>query len=987
MANDGSLVFSAEIDTQQLNRQIAELEKITINLDGTVDMTKVKKTVESTTFSKVELDVAADVSGAEKDVAALKPDDIEIKVDADTTGADEAFDELEKKSGKLKSFFTDGLKSAGEKLLPDDAFELISDLVKGVTDVAKAGDEVDKSSQKMGISRQSYQEWGYVLERNGASTKDLQSGLKSLNGVVSKAESGNREAIKQFSKLGIEFKDISKMSREDIFETVITGLQGIDDEGEKAALATAMFGDSATELLPLLNQTAEETTALKKEAQDLGTVMGDDAVNSSVAFNDSLGKMRSAWEGLTTQLATVAMPLFTGLFNGVNNVFNGVFKLFGGTRKTELNEEIQGAITDLETPETKINTAREKYNDEALTITVNYEESESLLTRLAGYQQKDPIDLTEDDLADMREISTSLVSMYQGLEKYMGADGIIHKEAGEVLTLIGAYSDLERQRSLSNYISALETANSENTQYLAILKSTIENETKLLDEAKNKNEDFNTSVGTLYALLNTDFKWGFLQGPEGLIVTDDAIETLNYFAKTFPEVFSQVNDAKYTDLLSDGLAKSADEINSMAGGARLLRDLILDAYNASSATTLYRDSVSEHENNIKTAKEELEKYGKEFGYASAQYEAAKEKFQQDWNVDYDDLKKLLAEGMSLDDALVKLGATSQGVVDDLNGVSKAGQEAAESGEKIYGIGNKTADAIDELRENASKTGAMTGEVLDAAGNLQATALTVEQLAANIQVAQEAGATAQADLAARKETVVADAQAILTSMNDLIAALALDVDTMVTTMNTIVTNGEVGAATAGNAFAQGAGDGYRANTALRDAVGASAQQSLAALNSYANAFETAGSGLVGSIASGVTGNASALSDAVRDAVRGALAAAQSAFSGNSVFRTASRYYPHRTGLEYVPYDEYPALLHKGESVLTASEAALWRGGLYVREPGAARVDYDALAAAIWRGAPPEGGLAISVNLNGEEVANVLEPSISALQGRRLALQRR
>lgn len=122
MANDGSLVFSAEIDTQQLKRQIAELEKITINLDGTVDMTKVKKTVESTTFSKVELDVAADVSGAEKDVAALKPDDIEIKVDADTTGAEAAFDELEKKSGKLKSFFTDGLKSAGGEAIARRCF-------------------------------------------------------------------------------------------------------------------------------------------------------------------------------------------------------------------------------------------------------------------------------------------------------------------------------------------------------------------------------------------------------------------------------------------------------------------------------------------------------------------------------------------------------------------------------------------------------------------------------------------------------------------------------------------------------------------------------------------------------------------------------------------------------------------------------------------------------------------------------------------------
>lgn len=35
------------------------------------------------------------------------------------------------------------------------------------------------------------------------------------------------------------------------------------------------------------------------------------------------------------------------------------------------------------------------------------------------------------------------------------------------------------------------------------------------------------------------------------------------------------------------------------------------------------------------------------------------------------------------------------------------------------------------------------------------------------------------------------------------------------------------------------------------------------------------------------------------------------------------HPHASGLSYVPYDEYPAVLHKGEMVLTAFEAAAYR----------------------------------------------------------------
>lgn len=37
--------------------------------------------------------------------------------------------------------------------------------------------------------------------------------------------------------------------------------------------------------------------------------------------------------------------------------------------------------------------------------------------------------------------------------------------------------------------------------------------------------------------------------------------------------------------------------------------------------------------------------------------------------------------------------------------------------------------------------------------------------------------------------------------------------------------------------------------------------------------------------------------------------------------------YATGLNYVPYDEFPAILHRGEAVLTAAEARVWRNGGY------------------------------------------------------------
>lgn len=58
--------------------------------------------------------------------------------------------------------------------------------------------------------------------------------------------------------------------------------------------------------------------------------------------------------------------------------------------------------------------------------------------------------------------------------------------------------------------------------------------------------------------------------------------------------------------------------------------------------------------------------------------------------------------------------------------------------------------------------------------------------------------------------------------------------------------------------------------------------------------------------------------------------------------------HKDGLDYVPYDEYPARLHKGEAVLTAAEARVWRAG---KRSGATD------AAPLQHGSGKSGGMTV------------------------------
>ena len=78
--------------------------------------------------------------------------------------------------------------------------------------------------------------------------------------------------------------------------------------------------------------------------------------------------------------------------------------------------------------------------------------------------------------------------------------------------------------------------------------------------------------------------------------------------------------------------------------------------------------------------------------------------------------------------------------------------------------------------------------------------------------------------------------------------------------------------------------------------------------------------------------------------------------------------HALGLDYVPFDNYLAQLHEGESILTAEEARVWRnfksGGASTRN----NIDYGALSGAIWDSAPAMGGG--NVYLDGRTVGRVI-----------------
>ena len=181
--------------------------------------------------------------------------------------------------------------------------------LKMTRNTSAQADEVDKMSQKLGMSRTAYQEWDYVLSQAGVEITSMATGMKTLTNKIDDAKNGSEKAQGMFNKLGISMEDLRSMSREDIFAAVINGMQSMEDSTERAALANDLFGKSGQELTALFNESAKSTEALKQKAHELGMVMSDETIDAGVKFTDTMDTLKRSFGGVMAQLGGAVIPI------------------------------------------------------------------------------------------------------------------------------------------------------------------------------------------------------------------------------------------------------------------------------------------------------------------------------------------------------------------------------------------------------------------------------------------------------------------------------------------------------------------------------------------------------------------------------------------------------------------------------------------------------------------------------------------------------
>ena len=286
--------------------------------------------------------------------------------------------------------------------------------IKNAISVAAMGDTIKDEAQKVHLSTTAYQEWGYVLEQNGTTMDNMKMGMRTFSNNVA---SGN-EALKKYG--------ITATNLDEAFEQAIFNIQNLSTETEKVAAMTALFGTRASELMPVLNMTNQETVDLMMSYRALGGTMSNELVAMSDRTTDAILAMKKAWQGLRNTLAYAIIPIVEKVVNwltvaigAVNLFLKALFNIketFGGKSNKEMGSGL------------------------ASNLSSSAQSAKEIKKTLASF---DELNILSSNTSSSSGVDTGIEDM--NWDAFNG-EGIISSEVMEKLAKIGDWIDKYREK-------------------------------------------------------------------------------------------------------------------------------------------------------------------------------------------------------------------------------------------------------------------------------------------------------------------------------------------------------------------------------------------------------------------------------------------------------------------------------------------------------------------------------------------------------------
>lgn len=225
------------------------------------------------------------------------------------------------------------LEKGAEKL--KEAFEEFPELMKeSIEQTAQFGEDMEVLAQKTGIGVEAIQKLGYAATLSHSSAEEMTTALGHLARNIEGAKEGSKEAVKGFTDLGISMEDVRTKSPEEMVFIIADRMKELGAGSKRTALAMGLLGRTGKNLIPTFDRGAEGLRAMGEEAEEMGNVMGDEAIKKASEFKEGIEKMEQAAVGLKHEFGSVLIEGLAPLLEGLLEWFKANRQIIGQKLQT-----------------------------------------------------------------------------------------------------------------------------------------------------------------------------------------------------------------------------------------------------------------------------------------------------------------------------------------------------------------------------------------------------------------------------------------------------------------------------------------------------------------------------------------------------------------------------------------------------------------------------------------------------------------------------
>ena len=190
----------------------------------------------------------------------------------------------------------------------------------GARKAADYGDKIDKMAIRTGLGREQLQELQHVANTTGVNFDSLTRATIRLGQNLLDAEGKTGGTASIIERLGIQIRDSSGNVRDmdDLFGETIEALSRMDNEVERNTAALRLLGRQGQELIPILDAGGAEVDRLRREARELGLVMGETAIRDLSDFNTEMSVTTQRVGAAGREVVMMFLPALRVVLDWVN---------------------------------------------------------------------------------------------------------------------------------------------------------------------------------------------------------------------------------------------------------------------------------------------------------------------------------------------------------------------------------------------------------------------------------------------------------------------------------------------------------------------------------------------------------------------------------------------------------------------------------------------------------------------------------------------